>query len=210
MPLRLPGGWPKDSPRLFVTMNAEKNRASTRAERAERSADRKSNFGSTPDPWDACTRLEYGGDRSFAWSVREEIINTPTEDRAKAEERLLKALAQPGCTEAGQAFLCQMLVLVGSAKCVPALTPLLRDPKSTEAARYALQALPGAEVSAALRDALGALTGTAKAGLIGSIAARRDTAARPDLTALKDNSAEPAIVREAATRALEILATAQT
>ena len=188
-------------------MNAEKPSAPAAADKATRNADRKSNFGSTPDPWDACTRLEYGGDRSFAWSVREEIINTPPEDRAKAEGRLLKALAQPGCTEAGRAFLCQMLVLVGGVKCVPALAPLLRDPKSAEAARYALEPIPGAEVSAALRDALGALTGAAKAGLIGSIAMRRDTTARPALAALKDSAAEPAIVREAATRALEHLAT---
>jgi hypothetical protein len=101
-----------------------------------------------------------------------------------------------------------MLAMVGSAKSVPALAPLLRDPKSTESARYALQPIPGPEASAALRDALSALTGPAKAGLIGSIAMRRDAAAQPALTAIKDNSAEPAIVREAATRALEKLASA--
>jgi hypothetical protein len=100
-----------------------------------------------------------------------------------------------------------MLALVGGAKSVPALTPLLRDPKSTESARYALEAIPGPEASAALRDALGALTGREKAGLIGGIAGRGDTAARSALAALKDNATEPAIVREAAGRALERLAT---
>lgn len=188
-------------------MSAEKD--SSAAAKAKRSADRRSNAGSTPDPWEACVSLEYGGDRSFAWSVREELISTPPEGRAQAEDRLLKSLALPACTDAGRQFLCQMIVLVGSAKSVPALTPLLRDPKSTESARYALAQIPGPEVSAALRDALGALSGDAKAGLIGTIATRGDSAARPALAAIKDNSAEPAIVREAAKRALEHLTTAQ-
>ena len=178
------------------------------AERAARNADRKSSFGTTPDPWEVCARLEYGADRSFAWSVRQQVTSAPPEERTRIEERLLKSLALPGVTEAGRAFLCQMLALVGSVKSVPVLAPLLRDPKSTEAARYALHAIPGPEASAALRDALGVLTGEAKAGLIGSIARRRDPAAREALAALKNHAAEPAIVREAAARALEHLATA--
>jgi hypothetical protein len=186
-------------------MSAEKSPAP--AAKTTRSADRKSNAGTTPDPWEACVRIEYGTDRSFAWSVREEIISTPPEGRAQAEERLLKALALPSCTEAGRQFLCQMLVLVGSAKSVPVLAPLLRDPKSTEAARYALEPIPGAEASAAFREALGSLTGNAKAGLIGSIAVRGDASARGALASLRENTSEPAIVREAATRALERLST---
>ena len=172
-------------------------------------ADRKSNAGSTPDPWEACAKLEYGGDRSYAWSVQQQVLHTPPEGHARVEERLLKALALPGTTEAGRAFLCQMLAAVGSAKSVPTLAALLRDPKTAEPARYALEPIPGPEVNAALRDALGALSGPAKAGLIGSIAMRRDAGARPALAALKDNPAEPAIVREAATRALERLASPQ-
>lgn len=190
-------------------MSEKKRPSPDSAEKAARSADRKSNAGTTPDPWEACALIEYGEDRSFAWSVREQVICCPPDERARMEERLLKALAQRGCTEAGRAFLCQMLALVGSAKSVPALAPLVRDPKSTEAARYALQPIPGPEASAALRDALSSLSGAAKAGLIGSIARRGDTAARGALATLKDNPAEPALVREAATRALEHLATAK-
>jgi hypothetical protein len=169
--------------------------------------DRKSSAGSTPNPWEVCARLEYGGDRSFAWSVREQVIHSRPEDRGRIEDRLLTALGQPDCTDAGRAFLCEMIAMVGSARSVPALAPLLRDPRSTESARYALQAIPGAEASAALRDALGALSGAAKAGLIGSIALRHDTAARAAFGALERNAAEPAIVREAASRALTHLAT---
>ncbi len=169
-------------------------------------ADRKSNAGATPDPWEACATLDYGADRSLAWSVREQVIAVPPEGRAKAEDRLLKALALPGVTAAGRAFVCQMLALIGSARSVPALAPLVRDPRTADAARYALEAIPGPEASAALREALGALSGPVKAGLIGSLAARRDQAAKPALAALKADAAEPALVRDAAARALDTLA----
>jgi hypothetical protein len=190
-------------------MNSEPLPAPARPEYQARNSDRYSGAGATPDPWAECARLEYGADRSFAWSVREQVIATPPQGYARIEERLLKALAAPGRTGAGLAFVCQMLALVASAKCVPALAPLLREAATTDAARYALERVTGPDADAAFRAALGALTGNAKAGLIGSIAIRGDTAARPALAALKDNPAEPAVVRDAATRALERLAPAK-
>jgi antitoxin (DNA-binding transcriptional repressor) of toxin-antitoxin stability system len=193
----------RDNPLTLPLMNAEPQ--SPPAARAPTNVDKKSSAGTTPDPWLVCTKLEYGGDRSLAWSVREQVIATPPEGRARVEDRLLKSLALPGCTEAGRAFLCSMLAMVGSAKSVPILAPLLRDPKTTEAARYALQPIPGAEVDAALREALPAVIDRAKAGLIGTIAMRGDVAARPALTAIQQNAAEPALVREAAARAVERL-----
>jgi hypothetical protein len=170
--------------------------------RNTRNPDRYSGAGLTPDPWVECARLAYGGDRSHASIVRAEVISTPAARRAGIEDRLLKALATPGRTDAGLAFICQMLALVGTARIVPALAPLLRDAKSVEAARYALEPIPGPEADAALREALGALAGAAKAGVIGSIGVRGDAAARPTLAALRDTAGEPAIVREAAGRAL--------
>lgn len=165
-----------------------------------------SGAGLTPDPWGECARLEYGGDRSYASVVRAEVISTPAARTAAVEDRLLKALAMPGRTDAGLAFICQMIALVGTARSVPALAPLLKDTRFAESARCALETIPGPEAAAALRDALGVLTGSAKAGLIGSIALRGDAAARPALTALRDTASEPALVREAAARAVTHLA----
>jgi hypothetical protein len=170
-------------------------------------ADRYSNAGNTPDPWDQCARLEYGADRSFAWSVREQVIATPPDGRGRIEEKLLSALAASGRTDAGLAFVCQMLAMVGSTKSVPALAPLLRDAKTADSARYALERIAGPEADAAFRDALPTLTGNLKAGLIGSIGVRGDVAANSALTAVKDDAKEPAVVREAATHALARLAT---
>lgn len=195
-------------------MNAETPPPAAPAARTKRQAsanpaDRYSNAGATPDPWDECARLEYGADRSFAWSVREQVIATPPEGRGRAEEKLLKALAAEGRTDAGLAFVCQMLAMVASAKSVPALAPLLRDVKTADSARYALERVTGPEADAAFRDALPALTGNLKAGLIGSIGVRGDAAAKSALAALKDSASEPAIVREAAKHALERLATSK-
>jgi hypothetical protein len=167
--------------------------------------DKYSNAGTTPDPWEACAALEYGADRSFAWSVREQVINTPPEGRSRIEDRLLKALGLPTCTAAGRAFLCQMLALVGSEKSVPILSALLKQANAVELARYALEAIPGPEASAALRAALADVSGPAKAGLIGSIAMRRDREATAALTAIRDHASEPTLVREAARRALEVI-----
>jgi hypothetical protein len=176
-------------------------------ERSVRGSSYLNSTARTPDPWKLCAELEYGGDRSFASAVEQIVIHTPPEGTAKVEEQILTTLALPGCTEAGRAFLCRMLALVGSAKSVPALAALVRERKTADAARTALEVIPGPEASAALRDALGSLPGNAKAGLIGSIAARRDAAARPALAALKDNRSESPVVRGTAARALETLAT---
>lgn len=190
-------------------MNADTPRATPPAAAATKRPRNTESYGNanpTPDPWDECVKLEYGADRSFAWSVREQVLACPPEGRGRVEERLLKALAAPGRTDAGLAFVCQMLALVGSAKCVPALAPLLRDARTADSARYALERVSGPAADTAFRDALAALAGPAKAGLIGSIAIRGDAAARSALAAIKDNTAEPAVVRDAAARAVDRLA----
>jgi hypothetical protein len=174
-------------------------------ERSVRGSSYLNRTAETPDPWKLCAALEYGGDRSFASAVEGLVVQTSPANWPTVEERLLATLALPDCTEAGRAFLCKMLGMVGTARSVPALAALLRDAKTADAARLALELIPGAEASAALRDALASLSAKAKAGLIGSIAARRDSAARTVLAALKENSAEPPIVRGTAARALENL-----
>lgn len=172
---------------------------------APRQPDSMHHANSTADPWEKCARIDYGGDRSFAWAVHGQVMDTTPEGRPEIEDRLLRSLALPGCTEAGRAFLCQMLALAGSAKSVPALGALVRDPNSSDAARYALQSIPGPEASAVLRDALEMVSGSAKVGLIGTIAVRGDPEACPALATVNGNPAEPELVRNAAFRALQHL-----
>ncbi len=188
-------------------LNPPQSLQSLGPERSVRGSSYLNRTAETTAPWKLCAELEYGGDRTFASTVEQEVVQTPPPEWAKVEAKILATLALPGCTEAGRAFLCKTLALVGSARSVPALAALVRETKTADAARTALEIIPGPEASAALRDALASLGGKAKAGLIGSIAARRDSAARPALAALKDNPAEPAVVRETAARALQCLAT---
>jgi hypothetical protein len=82
---------------------------------------------------------------------------------------------------------------------------LLRDPTTVDAARYALDGIEDPAVDAAYRTSLDVLKDRAKAGLIGSIAMRRDAQAIPALHAIAVKASEPAEVRTAATRALERL-----
>jgi hypothetical protein len=183
-------------------MSSANPRAAKAANSSRNDPDRLSNAGMAADPWQECGKMRFGDDRTYAWTVRAQVIATPPDGRPQVEERLLQALARPDRGDAGLKFLCEMLGLVGTAKSVPALTPLLRDAKTADSARIALQSIPGPEAEAALREALPALSGAAKAGLIGGIAARRDTSALPALSTLKDAASEPPVVRLAAARAV--------
>lgn len=163
-------------------------------------------FVATPDPWTEIVKLEHGGDRTFGSTVRAMVMNAEPAQRPGMEAKLLQALAKPEITDVGRMFVCRMLALIGTAKCVPAVAPLLNDAKSIDAARYALDAIDDPSINALYRGALDKVSGNAKAGLIGSIALRGDTGALGALNAIKASTAEPAIVRTAATRALDRLA----
>lgn len=162
-------------------------------------------YVATPDPWAEIVKMEHGGDRTFGSTVRAMVMNAEPAQRPAMEAKLLAALAKPEITMAGRMFVCRMLALIGTAKSVPALAQLLQDPQTADAARYALDAIDDPAASAAYRAALDRLTGNAKAGLIGSIAVRGDVQAIEALTAIRNNAAEPPVVRANAARALERL-----
>ena len=162
-------------------------------------------FVASPDPWVEIVKLEHGGDRTFESTVRAMVMNAEPAQRPAMETKLLAALANPQITEVGRMFVCRMLALIGTAKCVPALVPWLSEEKTVDAARYALDAIDDAAVNEAYRVALGKLSGEAKAGLIGSIALRGDVGAVETLRAIKDAPSESAGVKTAATRAIERL-----
>ncbi len=69
---------------------------------------------------------------------------------------------------------CFKLRMVGTARSVPALAALLGDERLSHAARNALEGMPCAEAGEALRQALGASSGTIKVGLIDSLGWRRE------------------------------------
>lgn len=162
-------------------------------------------FTATPDPWREIVRLEFGGDRSFASTVQQVVLNADPSQWADLETRLVDALGRPELTAAGRQFVCRMLGWIGSARCVPAVAALLRRDETADDTRLALDAIEEPAVDEAYRVALGQLSGRAKVGVIGSLAARNGTGAVERLTAIALDEKETSEVRAAAERAVERL-----
>ncbi|MFO1063760.1 MAG: HEAT repeat domain-containing protein [Pirellulales bacterium] len=95
--------------------------------------------------------------------------------RDTAKEKELIALIKNDATPGGdKAIACKELALHGGPDAPAALAPLLADPKLASWARIALEAIPGPEASAVLRDAGGKLNGRLLVGTLNSIGVRRD------------------------------------
>lgn len=101
-----------------------------------------------------------------------------------ARERELIAILQSDAGVVEKTTACQHLRIWGTAQSVPVLAAMLADEKLGHAARYALEGMPYAEATAALREGIARTSGAVKAGLIDSAGWRRDTAAVPLLAAL--------------------------
>ncbi len=76
--------------------------------------------------------------------------------------------------KADKALACKKLAIFGDKNAVPALASLLPDPELASWARIALEAIPGPEADAALRNAMDKVQGRVLVGVINSIAVRRD------------------------------------
>ena len=186
-------------------MADEKRAASDPLKNAEPNP-RLTEFSKSPEPWTELVKLEWGGDRTHASTIQTLIMDADESQYPTFEKKLLAVLADKHCTATAQDFVCRMLRLIGTSESVAALAKLLADEKTADCARYALQAIPGAEADAALRAALGALKGKAKAGMIGTLSARGDKEA---LAAIKACVAEGGEVGEAAALAVATLGGAQ-
>ena len=113
-------------------------------------------------------------------------------DAAK-EKELIAQLTKAETPGGEKAIACKLLALHGSKESVPALAPLLADEKLASWARIALEAIPGAEAGAALRDASESLKGRLLIGTLNSIGVRRDVESVPALIKrLEDQDAQVA------------------
>ena len=162
-------------------------------------------FSATPDPWETVARLEPGGDHTAATTLQSAVLQSEPGQWPALEKKLLALLQRPEASDTARMFVCRLLGLVGSSAAVPALVPLLRDVRTADIARYALDAIDSRAVDEAYRAALGVLTDAPKAGLIGSIALRRDAQALGAIEAIARDPAESPEVRTAAGHALERL-----
>jgi len=129
--------------------------------------------------------FEYSRDEAVLYRLREYVLahSKSEEARAGCEQELLaglEAATQPYAVLA----LCRALRLTGSEKSVAALEKLLLREETTDAARYALEKIPGAVAEAALLRALDATQGNIKTGLVSSLGLRKSPEAVEPLAAL--------------------------
>jgi HEAT repeat protein len=109
------------------------------------------------------------------------------------------AVLRSNAAEAEKAAACKRLAVVGTAASAGDLAALLSNEHLASWARIALEAIPGAEVDAALRKAAGSLSGRLLVGVINTIGVRRDAGAIGLLEArLADANAEVAAAAAAA------------
>ena len=118
--------------------------------------------------------------RYFSWFVILIIVAVSTgivaQDGSAAnfKQSDLIAVLQSDAPKAEKAITCKRLAIYGTEQSVPVLAPLLADKELASWARIALEAIPGADADAALRDALDKLNGRLLIGVINSIGVRRD------------------------------------
>lgn len=99
------------------------------------------------------------------------------------EAELISVLESPqGAAECCEA--CRQLLAEGTATCVPALAKALADERAGHAALHTLERLPFPEAGAALREAIGSLTGPLRVGVVDAAGWKKDAAAVDCLTPL--------------------------
>jgi HEAT repeat protein len=116
-----------------------------------------------------------------------------SQESGQDKERKLIAILQSDATPQEKAMTCKRLAVYGSKEAVPALAPLLLDKELSSWARIALEAIPDASASEALRAALPKTQGRLLIAVINSIGVRRDPQAVESLSArLQDSDADVA------------------
>jgi HEAT repeat protein len=116
--------------------------------------------------------------RAYVFSYKDNALA-----RKDTEVALLKFI-QGSPAPAGLVVACRALRLVGGPDSVPVLAALALKPETTDAARYALERIPGSEADRALIEALGKTTGAVRRGVVFSIGERKTAAAVPALAGL--------------------------
>jgi hypothetical protein len=154
----------------------------------------------TADPYQNLIKYKTGDSRACQVAIENEITATKPAGYPAIEAKLLAVLQAADATEDAKTFACRGLRLVGSAKCVPVVAPLLGDEKLSHMARWVLQGNPSDEAGKALRNALGTTKGKQLVGVIGSVGARRDADAVGALASLAKN--DDAVIAGAAMSAL--------
>lgn len=117
--------------------------------------------------------------------LRAYVFSHKDDPRARREtEAGLVQFIQGSPAPGGLMAACRALRLIGGPDSVPVLAALILKPETTDAARYALERIPGGEADQALLAALDKSQGEVKRGLVFSLGERKSAAAVPALEKL--------------------------
>ena len=136
-------------------------------------------------PFAALTAFDWGHDAAPLGAIDAAVIAAHGDAAVRVDvEKRLAAILAPGPTRAAKEYACRKLSMIGTAACVPAVAALLGDADNSHMARFALERIAGPEAVAALRAALGSVSGPLKIGIVSSLASRRDVTSVPAIAAL--------------------------
>ncbi|MDA0814859.1 MAG: HEAT repeat domain-containing protein [Verrucomicrobia bacterium] len=158
--------------------------------------------------FEALKTFEWGVDPKILDPIDDAIVAThgDAEGRRQLETRLVAVLSSD-VPHAAKGAVCRALRKMGTAHSVPALSILLLDKDLSHMARYALQAIPAQEATAALLDALEKAPSEIKIGIASSLGARATDVPVAALTRLLADK-DPSVARAGAL-ALGELATSE-
>ena len=149
--------------------------------------------------FEALKTFDWGADRSILNPIDEAVASTQNDAAARGElEQKLIAALEGTLTRAGRDFVCRILMAIGTAASVPALSKLLAQPDDAHLARFALERIPGAEARQALMDSLAKSQGPQLLGVISSLGSRLESASIPALAGLLANADEKVGIAAAA------------
>ncbi|MHC4086288.1 MAG: HEAT repeat domain-containing protein [Planctomycetota bacterium] len=126
------------------------------------------------DVWEDIAGYEYGDDPNPCEQAEKLLQETPIEEHGRIEQKLIVIAASKDATQAGKAVACRFLQQVGTARCIPAVSGLLRDEILSDYARLVLERLKSEQADKAMRDALEKAPDKTRIGILASLAERRD------------------------------------
>lgn len=103
-------------------------------------------------------------------------------------EQQFIALLQSDATLPAKQYACMKLGEIGGPAALPALAKMLRQPETSDMARLALQRIPGDSATEILLDALPALSGPHRIGVIATLGERGDARAASSLESLMNGA----------------------
>lgn len=146
------------------------------------------------DVFEDLAGYKYGADPNVAEQALNAVIAANDAEHAAIEKKLVAVISNGDATQAGKAWACRSLQLVGSDVSVPALSALLMDDILADYARLALERMVGSKAaSAALRDSLSKAPSKAQVGILASLGEIRDAGAVKQAAALANGENDVAI-----------------